>query len=316
MNTKCRLCFAKSEETLYVEEMMFGIKESFEYSICKNCKSLSLIQIPDNIAKYYPENYYSFNEQSTNKLRNWFSLKKCANDLGYTSLAGKLVSLIVGSNSNLHAIRICNPDKEKTSFLDVGCGDGFLLDKLEEQGFTNISGIDPYIGEDIYKPNYKIHKKTIENLVEEKIKFDIIILSHVFEHLEHPKDSLENILKILNPKGYLILRTPMSMCFAYHKYGKNWFQIDAPRHILIPSFTGLKNTCELMGYSLKHYFFDSDSKQFLISQNYKKGIPLIHQKLNIIKTRFSPKAIYYGLKARQLNSNNLGDQSTIIFQKK
>ncbi|OYX28466.1 MAG: hypothetical protein B7Z06_01655 [Flavobacteriales bacterium 32-35-8] len=316
MDTKCRLCFTELEDTFHVEEMMFGIKESFEYSICKNCKSLSLDKIPDNISKYYPENYYSFAEQSSNKLINWVSKKKCANDLGNTSFIGKIIRLIAGRNSNLYAIGLCKPDKDKTSILDVGCGEGYLLDKLDVQGFNSISGIDPYIFEDIHKPNYKIYKKSIEDLVEEKLKFDIIILSHVFEHLEHPKTSLENILKLLNPKGYLILRTPMSMCFAFNKYGKNWFQIDAPRHILIPSFPGLKNICESMGYDLKYYFFDSDSKQFLISENYKKGIPLISQKLNFIKTRFYPKAIYFGLKAHKLNTKNLGDQSTIVFQKK
>lgn len=315
MKRECKLCFNESDDILEVEEMMFGLKTSFEYLYCDSCQSLSLMNIPNNMTDYYPRNYYSFVKRSANKFKNWISNRKSANTLGDFSIIGYSVGVLTGRNSNLKAIKICKPDKNTSRILDIGCGDGFLLDKLNGQGFKNLFGIDPYLEKDIQKRDYNIRKESIEGLVREKCKFDIIILSHVFEHFEEPQASLKNIYKLLDRSGFLILRTPMSSSYVFNKYKKDWYQIDAPRHILIPSFLGLKKLCYEVGYELHNYFFDSDSKQFLISANYKKGIPMISQNPTILKTRFYPKGLYYSIFSRILNFKSKGDQATFIFKK-
>ncbi|MFH6767361.1 class I SAM-dependent methyltransferase [Gaetbulibacter aquiaggeris] len=316
MKRECKLCFNESDDIIEVEEMMFGFKTYFEYLYCDSCQSLSLINIPNNMVDYYPRNYYSFVKRSANKFKNWISKSKSANTLGDFSIIGCSVRFLTGRNSNLKAIKICKPDKNTSRILDIGCGDGFLLDKLNEQGFKKLFGIDPYLEKEIQKNDYKIRKESVEGLVNEKCKFDIIILSHVFEHFEEPHSSLKNIYKLLESNGALILRSPISSCYAFKKYKKNWYQIDAPRHILIPSFSGLKQMCEKLGFRLQNYFFDSDAKQFLISANYKRGIPMISQNTNILKTRFYPKGMYFTIFSRILNLKDKGDQATFIFQKK
>jgi 2-polyprenyl-3-methyl-5-hydroxy-6-metoxy-1,4-benzoquinol methylase len=315
MKRECKLCFNISDDIIHVEEMMFGLKTTFEYLHCDSCQSLSLINIPNNMVDYYPRNYYSFVKRSANKFKNWISKSKSANTLGGFSIIGYSVGFLTGRDSNLKGIKICKPDKNTSRILDIGCGDGFLLDKLNQQGFKNLFGIDPYLENEIQKKDYKIRKESIEGLVSEQCKFDIIILSHVFEHFEEPLESLKNIYKLLDRSGFLILRTPISSGYAFYKYKKDWYQIDAPRHILIPSFLGLKELCKEVGYELHNYFFDSDAKQFLISANYKRGIPMISQKPNILKTRFYPKGLYYTVFSRILNLKNKGDQATFIFQK-
>jgi 2-polyprenyl-3-methyl-5-hydroxy-6-metoxy-1,4-benzoquinol methylase len=316
MKRECKLCFNISDDIIHVEEMMFGLKTSFEYLHCDSCQSLSLMNIPKNMADYYPRNYYSFVKRSANKFKNWVSNRKSANTLGDFSIIGYSVGVLTGRNSNLKAIKICKPDKNTSRVLDIGCGDGFLLDKLNGQGFKNLLGIDPYLEKEIQKKDYKVRNESVERLVSEQCKFDIIILSHVFEHFEDPHASLKNIYKLLDSNGSLIIRTPISSCYAFNKFKKNWYQIDAPRHILIPSFSGLKQMCEKLGFRLQHYFFDSDAKQFLISANYEKGFPMISQKPTLLKTRFYPKGIYYSLYSKFLNQNNKGDQATFIFHKK
>jgi len=42
------------------KEMMFGFRESFHYFECSNCGCVQIVPIPDDIKKYYPTNYYSF----------------------------------------------------------------------------------------------------------------------------------------------------------------------------------------------------------------------------------------------------------------
>lgn len=44
---------------LSVPEMMFGTGESFDYATCRACGSLYLDAIPEDLGRYYVENYYS-----------------------------------------------------------------------------------------------------------------------------------------------------------------------------------------------------------------------------------------------------------------
>ena len=315
MKSKCRLCYFESSNTIKVDEMMYGSNISFDYLICDKCGSLSLVDIPQNLSSYYPKDYYSFVNSKNSRFRRWISNKKTRSNLGDFSLLGYLVSLITGRNSNLKAIRMCQPDKNTSRILDIGCGGGLLLDKLNDQGFKCLMGIDPYLEKDIDWKDYKIRKMTIEDLVKEQVTFDIIILSHVFEHLEDPNDSLISISKLLSKDGKLVLRMPISSSLAFRKFKNYWFQIDAPRHILIPSLVGLLEMCGRKGFELQKLFFDSDANQFVVSENYKKGIPLNTQKANGLATKFSPKRMYYKLLALYANYKDIGDQATFILRK-
>ena len=294
---------------------MYGSDKSFDYLICDNCGSLSLVEIPQNLASYYPKDYYSFMGSENGNFKKWISNKKSANNLGKTSVVGFLVSLVIGKNSNLKAIKICDPNKDTSRILDVGSGGGLFLDKLHEQGFKRIMGIDPFLEKDIVSKDYEIRKMTIEELVDDKRTFDIIILSHVFEHLEEPINSLKDIYKLLDKDGMLILRTPISTSLAFEKFQNDWFQIDAPRHILIPSFSGLVDICKQNGFVLEEHFFDSDANQFLVSENYRKGLTLKSQKSNDFALKYNPKRIYYNLLAKYANYKDNGDQATFVFKK-
>lgn len=315
MKSKCRLCAYESSNTLKVEEMMYGSNASYDYLVCDKCGSLSLVDIPKNIASYYPKDYYSFVNSKNSGFRSWISNKKSSTNLGNLSIVGSLVSFITGVNSNLKAIKICQAEKTTSRILDIGSGGGLLLDKLNEQGYKYLMGIDPYLDKDIEEKDYKIKKMTIEDLVEEQLIFDIIILSHVFEHLEDPNNSLSNIYKLLAKDGKLILRVPISSSLAFRKFKKYWFQIDAPRHILIPSFSGLLKMCGCKGFELQEYFFDSNADQFLVSENYKRGLSMSAQKSNGLALKYNPKRVYYQLLAKYANYKDCGDQATFVFRK-
>src|SRR5450631_2513186 len=56
---QCPACLGTSRTVLTVRENMFGLLEDFDYSVCTDCGSLALISIPEDMAPYYPRNYYS-----------------------------------------------------------------------------------------------------------------------------------------------------------------------------------------------------------------------------------------------------------------
>jgi HAD superfamily hydrolase (TIGR01509 family) len=95
-----------------------------------------------------------------------------------------------------------------SSILDIGCGSGELLLHLKSQGY-NVSGLDT-------SPN------CIENLVENGVnmytgdvfknnidqQFDVVVLSHVVEHI-YDLENLPNVLeKYLKPNGILYVEVP------------------------------------------------------------------------------------------------------------
>ena len=59
-NFTCKICGEKCIVAAYkVKEMYFGTKDEFTYYECGDCGCLQISVFPENVASYYPENYYS-----------------------------------------------------------------------------------------------------------------------------------------------------------------------------------------------------------------------------------------------------------------
>ncbi|MHA7059253.1 class I SAM-dependent methyltransferase [Aquimarina sp. M1] len=312
----CEVCQGKHYKILNVREMMFGTKHVFQYLLCKNCNSLTLQNIPENLGNYYPENYYSFAEESRKGLKGWIKNQTDAYSLGQGNILGLILSGFFVIDSNLKAIKLCNPDKEKTAILDIGCGGGALLKKLQKYGFKKLNGIDPYLDQDIISESISIKKVSIDQLLEDRKKYDVVIMSHVLEHLDDPNQHLQKVKSLLADHGKLIIRVPISSSAAFEKYANHWFQIDAPRHLFIPSLKGMYLLGEQQNLKVKNSFFDSMSIQFTASINYSNDISLKEQENLTVFERLSPKRLYYSLLSKKLNKQQKGDQATFIFIKK
>jgi SAM-dependent methyltransferase len=96
------------------------------------------------------------------------------------------------------------------SLLDIGCGAGEYL-KIGSDLGMNVTGydVDSSIEEYITK-TYKF-KVVTGNLDEDTFNegsFDVIVLSHVIEHLNDPKLMVKNIYKFLKKDGILVLTMP------------------------------------------------------------------------------------------------------------
>lgn len=94
--------------------------------------------------------------------------------------------------------------------LDVGCGAGGMLVPFAEMG-SEIAGCD--IGGKEYvefgnKFNLNILHKSSTYLCEQRRTFDIIILSHVLEHIANPIEFLRSIRQLLCDSGFLICEVP------------------------------------------------------------------------------------------------------------
>jgi 2-polyprenyl-3-methyl-5-hydroxy-6-metoxy-1,4-benzoquinol methylase len=318
---KCRICGnQKNNQTFKVKEMMFGFNDFFDYFECSECGCLQIDEIPEDISKYYPSDYYSFEDLkssilSLNNLERYLTSQRDKYALTGKGVMGYFINkirpsyyidIIVRAKINLNS-----------RILDVGCGSGYFLRSLGDVGFKYLYGIDPNIEKDIeYANGVKILKKSIHEIDD---KFDLIIFNHSFEHIHNPHDTLKSVSKLLSESGKCIIRIPTVSSYAWKKYNVNWVQLDAPRHIYLYSIKSIKLICMEAGLSLIDFYYDSTELQFWGSEQYLREIPLNSSnsyKINTKKSIFTKSDIkLFKMKAKELNRNESGDQVCLYFSK-
>ena len=325
----CKICGNEQYDNLYIaKEMMFGFRDEFKYFECSGCGCLQIKDLPENISKYYPEVYYSFKalpaarEDTTgNFLGGYLRGARTRYFMYQKDLAGRLVLALkpIGKpfSGYLEWLKKCHADLN-SKILDVGCGTGSLLLHLRWFGFRDLSGIDPYIPEDIsYKNGIQIQKKGLDAV---KTKFDVLMFHHSFEHIQEPLEIFENISKLLTDKGCALIRIPTVSSYAWKNYGVNWVQLDAPRHFFLHSLKSIELLAVKAGLKIKEIVFDSTEFQFLGSQQYEQGISLLSGRSYYVNPKaalFNTEQIdFFRSEAARLNKERQGDQICVYLVKK
>lgn len=124
---------------------------------------------------------------------------------------------------------LVNLTKAKTvdSILDVGCGEGFTLNRLKENGIgKKLEGIEYLqaaidLGKKTY-PDIKITKGNIYELPYRDNEFDLVLCTEVLEHLEDPEKALKELVRV--SRKYLVISVPNEPFFMLAQLirGKNW----------------------------------------------------------------------------------------------
>jgi SAM-dependent methyltransferase len=310
---KCRICFNENEldKNYSIREMMQGKGDVFNYFLCSECGCLQIIDFPENLNLYY-QDYYT-NERTRNELS---VPKKILWDLRYFISNYKIYSLIekIHYNSVLNWKRIARINKE-SKILDVGCGSGDILFEFRNHGFSNLTGIDPNLDENIKNDVIYLFRKSIFEIEED---FDFIMFNHSFEHIWDQHDTLEKAKDLLENNGVIMLRIPV-INTAFYVYRENWVQIDAPRHFYLHSLESIDRLCSQHGLQIYHKYFDSSEFQFIGSEQYMKGIALHADNSyleNTKKSIFSMKDVkYFKKQAKKLNKEEKGDQVVLFIKR-
>lgn len=226
----CYLC-GRAGELLYcdLKDNLFGVSGDWSFKKCSDTDCgliwLDPIPTPDDIGKTY-QNYYTHTR--SNHARH--------------TLSARLVLLILRPIS-IGLLRMRSERKRyKAMFLDqmptgdlleVGCGSGKRLARMKALGW-NVTGqeIDPVAAQHLREnEGIDVHLGPLETLQGCEEKFDVVIMSHVIEHVPDPVALLTASYKRLKKGGLLVIATPNAASYGHQKFGASWRGLEPPRHL-------------------------------------------------------------------------------------
>jgi SAM-dependent methyltransferase len=106
--------------------------------------------------------------------------------------------------------------------LDVGAGDGALLDALAARGRTAV-GLERHSTRDDVRAM---------DLAEVRERWAAIVFWHSLEHLRDPGAALERAADLLLPDGVIVVAMPNADSIQARVFGDRWLALDLPRHLV------------------------------------------------------------------------------------
>lgn len=248
--TLCKFCNSPTQEKFSeLQDWLFGVEGNYAFHECTCCGSLTQFPYPkiEKIASFYDG--YHTHEILPNIAFNRLKLRKKIKIL----LARLLLQLpsvnkiIYGVLPSIGRLNLFLDRRLKVSkVLDYGAGSCAQIYHLSALGvkYPLAVDFDPVVVNLAKQRGYNII--SVADFQNYDDKFDVIILSHVIEHMYDPVREVSEILQRLQPDGKLIIEVPNCSSLMAKILANKWRGLEPPRHINIPSYDGLKNFAKIL----------------------------------------------------------------------
>lgn len=129
-------------------------------------------------------------------------------------------------------LNIVRPFKQRGTLLEIGCATGFFLAHARNAGWevwgVEISDYAAQHAREVL--GLKVLTGTVSRVNLPKRYFDVIMMSHVLEHLPDPLSALCQIGTWLKHDGILVIRVPDIGSLDAAVYGRDWRGWSIPYH--------------------------------------------------------------------------------------
>lgn len=285
---KCRLCSGEDTNLLFFANDTHGrhilSHDRFAIYNCKNCK-VTFTDIHANneyYKKYYPENYYC------DEYRN--------------ALLNRTLALLKKISFFKKEKLILKYKPKGNRILEIGCAKGDFLHSLpayfEKYGIEINEIAYQYVKNhysDITVYNTEVDSRYFST---GDIKFDIIVMWHVLEHVANPRAFIKALSNLIAEDGVIIFDVPNRNSLGFNLTKEAWFHLDAPRHLFYFNFESLKGllgeyNLRIATYSAQKFdYFHDLSSSFLKMFETKKNLLNIMIAIPLIPAVFLIRLIF------------------------
>ncbi len=270
----CPVCDFKSHTPFLTCTDYTVSRETFHIVSCESCKFKYTNPIPNltKLGQYYKSEEY-ISHSNTNK----GFINGCYQAVRKYTLIKKL--------------RLISKFYRTGNLLDIGCGTGEFLDTCKQASW-NVIGIEPdENARKMAKENFSLDVRAEEELANLKDEsFDIITMWHVLEHVPNLKERVQELKRLLKPKGVIIIAVPNCSSLDAKTYKEYWAAYDVPRHLyhFTPAdIEKLFKQFDLKVFNILPMIFDSFYVSML-SEKYKNGkVNLVRSMWNGLRSNFN-----------------------------
>jgi SAM-dependent methyltransferase len=174
-------------------------------------------------------------------------------DQGTSRVAGWLLGLHPGRRADADFRAMYLPASARGRLLDVGCGHGAILADLRDLGW-DAQGIepDPVAAGVARSRGLRVAEGGLFTADVPPASMDVVVMSHVIEHLHHPIEALRRCHALLAPGGTLVAITPNNESHGHAAFGRHWRGLEPPRHLQIFSRASLGEAARRAGFAHVH----------------------------------------------------------------
>lgn len=214
---------------------------------CSDCGLVYLNPRPDisELSTIYPSDYYAYHlSQKANE--NTDSLLYKARRHVYLSRLERALSACGGGA----ALRV----------LDIGCADGRALNWYKQVRSAKVEtfgvDFDEKAVELARRSGHTVYAGRFEEADIPQSYFDLVVATHVIEHVADPKSFAKRAFEVLKPGGVFLVETPnIEAADARLFKNRHWGGYHFPRHWIFYSPTTLKKLIEECGFTVQETQF-------------------------------------------------------------